>query len=157
MNLYMKQRVFSWKDRFEVYDELGNVRYTVEGEVFTFGKRLHLMDTNCNERAFIRQKAWSMWPRFFIEQQGVQVAEVVREFSWFKPRYTIHGPEWQVYGDFWDHEYEITNGIFPIVRVSKEWFSWGDAYRIFIDDTVDEATALAVVLIIDACLEMQYQ
>lgn len=157
MNFYLKQRVFSWNDRFEVYDEYGNVCYTVEGEIFTFGKKLHLRDSYGNECAFIREKAWSMFPRYFIDRNGCEVAQVVREFSWFKPRYSIHGPDWQVFGDFWDHEYEITNGIMPIVRVSKEWFSWGDAYRIFIDDTVDEATALAVVLVIDACLERQGQ
>ena len=155
MNLYLKQRVFSWKDRFEVYDELGNVCYTVEGEMFTFGKKLHVFDRFGQERVFIREKAWSLFPKYYIDRNGCEVAEVVREFSWFKPRYTIRGLDWQVFGDFWDHEYEINNGILPIVRVSKEWFSWGDAYRLWIDDGVDEATALAVVLIIDACLERQ--
>ena len=157
MHLYMKQRVFSWNDRFEIYDELGNVRYFVEGEIFTFGKKLHVMDAWGNEVAFVHEKVWSLLPRFFIERNGMQVAEVVREFSFLKPRYTIGGLDWQIYGDFWNHEYEIHNSILPIVRVSKEWFSWGDAYHIFIDDSVDEAAALAVVLVIDACLDRQNQ
>ena len=38
MSLYLKQRVFSWGDKFSVYDENGAVKYTVEGEIFTFGK-----------------------------------------------------------------------------------------------------------------------
>ena len=44
-DLYMRQRVFSWGDKFEIYDNAGNVKYYVEGEVFTFGKKLHLYDT----------------------------------------------------------------------------------------------------------------
>ena len=153
----MKQRVFSWKDRFEIYDEFGSVRYFVEGETFSFGKKLHLKDTWGNELAFVREKVLSFVPRYYIDRAGVPIAEVVREFSLFKPRYTIGGLDWQIYGDFWNHEYEIHNGILPIVRVCKEWFSWGDAYHISIDESVDEAAALAVVLVIDACLERQSQ
>lgn len=37
MNLYMKQRIFSWGDKFSIYDAAGNECYYVEGEVFTFG------------------------------------------------------------------------------------------------------------------------
>ena len=157
MNFYMKQRVFSWKDRFEIYDDAGNVRYYVEGEVFTFGKKLHVMDANGNEVVFVHEKVWSMFPRYYIDRNGQQVAEVLREFSFFKPRYTIYGLDWKIFGDFWDHEYEINNGILPIVRVRKEWFTFGDAYQISIDDSVDEAVAIAVVLVIDACIEQQSQ
>ena len=157
MNLYMKQRVFSWKDRFEIYDEFGSVRYYVEGEVFSFGKKLHVMDAWGNEVAFVHEKLFSFFPRYYIDRGGMPVAEVTREFSLFRPRYSISGLDWQIFGDFWDHEYEIHNGILPIVRVSKEWFSWGDAYHIAIDESVDEACALAVVLCIDACLDRQNQ
>ena len=44
MDLYIKQKVFSWKDKFSVYDRNGEQRYYVEGEVFTVGKKLHLYD-----------------------------------------------------------------------------------------------------------------
>lgn len=37
MTLYMKQKIFSWSDRFTVKDELGNDRYYVEGELFSWG------------------------------------------------------------------------------------------------------------------------
>ena len=42
MNLYIKQHIFTWGDKFSVYDEAGNVKYNVEGEIFTWGKKLHL-------------------------------------------------------------------------------------------------------------------
>ena len=37
MKLYIKEKVFTWGDKFCVKDALGNDRYTVEGEVFTLG------------------------------------------------------------------------------------------------------------------------
>ena len=40
-----------------------------------------------------------------------------------------------------------------VATVSKEWFTWGDTYEISVDDSVEPILALAVVLVIDACLE----
>ena len=59
MKLYMKQKVFSWADKFYIRDESGQYRYYIEGEIFTFGKKLHLYDQNGMERAFIWQKILS--------------------------------------------------------------------------------------------------
>ena len=42
MKLYIKQKVFSWVDRFTVFDETGADKYYVEGEFFSWGKKLHV-------------------------------------------------------------------------------------------------------------------
>ena len=34
MKLLMKQRVFSWTDTYDVYDEAGNKKYFVKAELF---------------------------------------------------------------------------------------------------------------------------
>ena len=62
MKLYIKQKVFSWGAKFRIYDEYENDKYSVEGEVFTFGKKLHLYGLNGNELAYIHQKVWSFLP-----------------------------------------------------------------------------------------------
>ena len=80
---------------------------------------------------------------------------MVKEFTFFKHEYSVNGLGWQVHGDFWDHEYEITNGNTVIASVSKEWMTWGDTYEIRLGYGADEATALAVVLVIDACIEAE--
>ena len=41
MKLYIKEKVFSWGDKFFVKDESGNDRYVVQGEVFSLGKKLY--------------------------------------------------------------------------------------------------------------------
>ena len=56
MKLYIRQKVFSWNDKFFVMDEYGRDRYRVEGEFFSFGKKLHIYDMADNEVAFIQQK-----------------------------------------------------------------------------------------------------
>lgn len=155
MKLYIKQKVFSWKDKFYVKDENGNDRYYIEGELFSLGKKLHIYDMNSNELAFIHQKVLSFLPRFYVYIGGIQVAEIVKEFTFFRNKYRIEGLGWDVDGDFMDHDYEITHMGRPIVSISKEWFTWGDSYMLDIADNVDPINALSVVLAIDCVIEMQ--
>ena len=66
MKLYIKQKVFSWGDKFTVKDEAGRDRYYVEGEIFTFGRKLHVYDMSGREVAFIKQEVWSWMPRYYV-------------------------------------------------------------------------------------------
>ena len=153
MNLYIKQKVFSWADRFAIYDQNSNPRYYVEGELFTWGKRLHLCDLNGNELAYIQQKVFSFLPKYYIFRNGRQAAEVMKEFTFLSQEYSVDGFGWKVYGDFFAHDYQICADDRPIVTVSKEWFSFGDAYQVSIAPEIDEVAAVSVVLVIDACIE----
>ena len=152
MKLYIKQKVFTWGDKFTVKDINGNDRYYVEGEVFSWGKKLHVYDMNGNEAAFIQQKVFSFLPRYFVYVGDEQVAEIVKEFSFLFPRYSIEGLGWDIEGRFMAHDYEITQNGRPIVTISKEWMTWGDSYELDIADPKDEIVALAVVLTIDAVM-----
>lgn len=152
MKLYIKQKVFSWGDKFRIYDENENDKYYVEGEVFTFGKKLHLYNLSGNELAFIHQKVWSFLPKYFISRNGVDAAQVIKKFTFLRQEYTVEGLGWTVNGNFWAHEYEITAAERKIATVSKHWFTWGDTYEIDITDGADEIMALCVVLIIDAVI-----
>ncbi|MEE0685113.1 MAG: LURP-one-related family protein [Lachnospiraceae bacterium] len=155
MNLYMKQQVFSWGDKFWIYDQNGNGKYYVEGEVFSFGKKLHVYDANGQEIVYIEQKLLTFLPKYEIYTPEGLVAEVVKDFSFFKQKYEVNGPGWIVEGDFFAHEYQIIDGNGVIAAVSKEWFTFGDAYEIQVADNVKESFVLAIVLVIDACLAAQ--
>jgi uncharacterized protein YxjI len=155
MNFYIKQKVFTFGDKFSIYDEDGNQRYYVEGEVFTCGKKLHLYSMNGEELAYIEQKLFSLLPKYSIFRGETEAAEVVKEFTFFYNEYSVNGPDWKVTGNFLDHDYVIEDEGRPIVSVSKQWFTWGDAYEIRVSDGVDASLAIAVVLVIDACLEAE--
>ena len=155
MKLYIKEKVFTWGDRFTVVDACGEPRYFVEGEVFTWGKKLHVYDRYEREVAFIKQELFTFLPEFVVYTEGREIARVRKEFSFFRPRYTIDGLGWQVEGSFWEHEYESTRGGLPIVSIEKEWMTWGDSYELTIANPADELVALAVVLTIDCVVEQQ--
>lgn len=149
MKLSIQQKVFSLTDRFTVYDEFGNDKYYVQGELFSWGKKLHVTDLGGNEVAFVQQKVFSLLPKFYVFTNGTQIAEIVKDFTFFIPHYTISGLNWDVEGRFMEHDYEITQQGQPIVAIHKEWFTWGDCYVMDIDNTQNEIVALAVVLAID--------
>lgn len=153
MKLYLKQHVFTFGDQFTVYDEKGNDRFYVDGEVFTFGKKLHIKDLGGNELIYIEQKVFSFLPTYHIYRGDVEVAEVVKEFAFFRHEYSIGGLNWHISGDVFDHEYSMDDGRYTIATVSKEWFTWGDAYEIDVHESVEPVLALAVALVIDACMD----
>lgn len=153
MKLYIKEKVFSWGDKFTVKDAYGEDKYIVEGEVFTFGKKLHVYDRSGREVAFIKQEVWSFLPRYYVFCGDRQIAEIKKEFTFLFPRYTIEGLGWEIDGSFMAHDYQITKQGRKIVTISKEWMTWGDSYELDIADPADELVALAVVIAIDCVTE----
>lgn len=153
MLLYLKQKVFSWSDRFYVKDSEENDRFAVQGEFLSLGKKLHIYDASNHEVAFIRQKILAWFPRYFVEIGGHEVCQVVREFSVFRPKYRLDGLPWRVQGDFWAHEYSMVENDREVMRLYKHWFSWGDSYVLDIADPKEELLCLCVALAIDAAIE----
>ena len=152
--LYLKQKLFSWRDRSIVKDETEADRYQVEGEIISVGKKLHIRDMYGTEVAFIQQKVLTLLPKFFVYINGNQVAEIKKKLS-FRPRYEIGGLGWEVNGNYMEHEYTISRQGREIARLHKAWFSWGDSYEITIADGIDEVLVLAVVLAIDCVMDAQ--
>ena len=153
MRLYMKEKVFSWNERFTVKDENGWDKYFVEGEFFSLGKKLHLLNVHGDEVAFIQQRLFTLMPRFSVTVAGRELAEIRKEFTFFFQRYVIDGLGWEIDGDVWAHDYVIRKNGRTIVRITKEWFTWGDSYVLDILDPADELVALAVVLTVDCVAE----
>jgi len=155
MKLYMKQKVFSWRDRFLVKDEAGHDRYYVEGEILSLGRKLHVYDSSGAEVAFIRQKVLSFLPRFFVEINGHVACEIVKEFTIARQSYRLDGLPWHLHGDFWAHEYSLTGDNRQIMRMSKKWFTWGDSYEMDIAEPQNELMCLCIVLAVDCALATQ--
>ena len=136
MRLLIKQRVFSWTDSYDVYDENENPKYFVKAEFFSLGHQLHVYDRNNHELGVIRQRLLTFLPAFEIEIGGRVRGEIRKQFSFFKPRYEI--------------DYDVYNGCSSIIHISKELFHWGDTYTINFSDPQDELEGLMLVIAIDA-------
>jgi uncharacterized protein YxjI len=148
----MKQKFWSWGDDFAIQDADGNDVFLVDGAAFSWGDKLSFQDMNGNELAFISQKLLTFMPKYEIYRGGGKFAEVKKEFSWFKNRFTLDVPgpnDYSITGSFWDHEYTFTRGGREVAWVSKAYFSWTDTYGIEIIDGEDDVAILATCVVID--------
>lgn len=149
MRYFMKQKVFSWGDKFTIKDEDGNDCYYVEGEVFSFGHKLHVYDIQSKEVAYIHQKMFSFRPRFFITVVDQPELELVRKFTFFHQEYYIENTEYVLEGNFSAHNYRLFNNNELMMNVDKEWFTWGDSYVIDIQNGDDALMCLSIMLAVD--------
>ena len=153
MKLYFKQRVFSFKQRTDIFDEFGNVLFTAEGELFSLGRRMHIYDQNSYEVGFVQQRLLHLMPRFSVYINGQYIADVVKEFTFFKQNYCVDGLNWQIDGDFFAHDYRISCGGQYIASIHKHWMTWGDSFEIDIAYEQDTIMALAVIIAIDCVID----
>lgn len=150
MRLLIKQRVFSWSDSYDVYDENGNRKYFVKGEIFSLGHKLHVYDNNNYEIGVIKQRLLTFTPAFEIEVAGATIGTIQKKISFFRPKYNIDFNGWNVEGDFIGWNYSVFSNNNLIMHISKQWLHWGDTYVIDINNPNDEFMGLMLVIAIDA-------
>ncbi len=150
MKLLFKQRLFSWFDSYDIYDEEGNTVFTVKGQL-SWGHRLVIFDAWDRELATVQERIFTLMPKFELYQDGYCVGTISREFSLFTPRYDIDFNGWHVEGNFmeWDYTIYAPSGE-AVATVSKELWNWTDTYVIDVGDPDDSLCALMLVLAIDA-------
>ena len=150
MRLLFKQRLFSWFDSYDIYDEDGNTVYTVKGQL-SWGHCMKIFDAHGNEIGMIQERVLTLLPKFEIYLGGNYVGCIRKEISFFKPVFDIDYSGWHVEGDFFEWDYNILNSSGGCVAsVSKELLNWTDTYVIDVNNPQDALGALLLVLTIDA-------
>ena len=132
MRLYFKQRFFSWFDSYDIYDEAGNVVYTVEGKL-SWGHCLHILNSVGEHIGTVRERVLTLLPKFEMYVGDSYVGCIQKEFTFFTPRFDIDCNGWQVEGS-----------------ITKELFNWTDTYVIDVADPGNALCVLMLVLAIDA-------
>ncbi len=150
MKMLFKQRVFSWFDSYDIYDEAGNVLYEVKGEL-SWGHCLKIYDAQGQEVATVKEKIFTFMPEFEIYIGDALVGSITKEFTFFTSNYDIDFNGWHVKGDFMEWDYSITDPTgMEVATITKELFHWSDTYIVDVADPADSLAALALVLAIDA-------
>lgn len=147
--LYIKQKVFSLSGKFTVKDQQEKDVYYVEGSFMKIPKTFSIRDENKNEIALITKKVLSFLPKFFVEINGQEVLTIKKEFSFFKARYNIEAAGMEVLGNWWDMDFQVLQNGKVIGKVNKEWFTWGDSYKVQILNEELETIVIALVIAID--------
>ena len=150
MKLLFKQRLFSWFDSYDIYNEAGETVYTVKGQL-SWGHCLKIFDTYGNEIGTVKERILTFLPKFEIYLGDKYIGCISKEFTFLKPKYNIDYNGWHIEGDFFEGDYSIlSQGGQNIATVSKQLFNLTDTYIIDVNDSQDALCALMLVLAIDA-------
>ena len=95
MRLLFKQRLFSWFDSYDIYDEAGNTVYVVKGQL-SWGHKLAIYDASGNEVGMVVQKVLTFLPEFEIYKNGSYIGCLSKEFSFLTPHYNIDYNGWHI-------------------------------------------------------------
>lgn len=150
LKLLFKQRLFSWFDSYDIYNETGETVYTVKGQ-FSWGHCLKIFDANGLELGTVKERVLTWLPKFEIYFGNRYIGCISKELTFFKPKYNIDFNGWHIEGDFFEWDYSIINSAGQsIATVSKQLFNWTDTYVIDVCYPDDALYALMLVLAIDA-------
>ncbi len=150
MKLLFKERIFSWLDSYDVYDENKNTVFTVKG-VLAFKHCFKVYDANGAEIGIIREKILTfLRPRFDLIINGAEAGSIIKEISFLKPRFTLDFHNWRVQGNWLEWNYQIQSPEGEVAVINKRIFSLTDVYEIDVHDPKDALPALMVVIAIDA-------
>ena len=154
MKLYIKQRVFSLGDKYNIYNEGQQLIYHVKSQLFSFGAKLFLMNQRDEEQYFIKQKITLFLKRYEIYKGDLLCASIEQKLGFFKSQISINSSygDFEVIGNLWGLDYEIQKDGVYFGAVHKAFLSWGDSYELDIPEETDPAFFAAVVVAIDNCL-----
>lgn len=153
MKLYMKQKVFSLRQNFDIYDENQVSIFKVESKLISLGRQSTIYDSQTQkELAFVKQKlmALSTTVDVFINDQ--QVTRIKQRFlTLFKPKFDIQNLGWTIEGDFWGYNYTIRDHEGDVVAtIRKKILSWSDTYEFDINENeADLILVMAVIIAVD--------
>ncbi len=151
MELRIRQRVFSWTDSYDVFDERGEARYEVRAEFLALGHQIHVYEKGTGrEVGSIHQKLFTFLPQFEIVIDGRVCGTVRKEFTFLSPKYQVDYRGWDVEGDFMGWDYRVMQGNMEVMSISRELFQWSDTYVLRYSNPASEMPGLLLVLAIDA-------
>ena len=150
MKLLFKQKLFSWFDSYDVYDESGRTVYKVKGQL-AWGHRLKICDARGREVGTVRERIISLLPKFEIYLGDRYVGCISKQFTLFKPKYNIDFNGWHIKGNLFEWDYTIlgVDGK-TVATISKQLLRWTDTYVIDVADPADALCALMFVIAVDA-------
>lgn len=154
-HFYIKQRIFSIGDKYNIYDENENLCYKATGEIFTLTSKLHVFDEKKQKEIFfIRKKFFTFLPQYEMYKDENLVASVIKRFTFFSHKIDITSDfgDFEVLGDFMSHDFEINYNSKVVASVHKRWLSFGDTYEITINDDSKVDFFIALVIMIDNCI-----
>ena len=150
MKMLFKQRLFSWFDSYDIYDESGRTLFSVEGRL-SWGHCLHILNAAGEHIGTVQERVLTFLPQFELYAYGEYLGCLRKEFTLFAPRFTIDCSDWEIEGSWTEWDYSVVSPSQGMVAsIGKELFQWTDTYVLDVPDSDNALCVLMLALAIDA-------
>lgn len=155
--LIVNQKLYTFKDMMNVFDENENIKYKVKGEFASLKRHLHVFNTNNIEIAEVKEKLIALRNPLSMQTRiadfdfivgGKKMAKL-KSKTFFKDKLELDNG-WIVKGNITGFKYSIFNKEGKeIAKVSTKLLYFGDTYKVEYDENVNELLILLIVLAMD--------
>lgn len=146
ISLYMEQKLFSLRPRFDVFDKEKNVVFHVEGDITSHSFSIQ---QDGREVLKLKRKIAKILDEYILIRDEETIGELKKRFRIVNPEVsgTVNDAELRVVGDLMGIDYDIKIGGRAVAHVDQDKAHWSDCYRISIkdEDVQDIVIALAVI------------
>jgi len=150
----IRQNLISIGDDFWIEDHDGRRVYKVDGKILRIRKTLVFEDMQGKKLCQIQERLLTIRDTMVIEDPDGNDLAVVKKalITPLRNKWSVNvrnGPDLDVQGDIFRHEYDIKRGWSKVAEVSKKWFSFTDTYGVAIEAGQNDILILAVAIAID--------
>ena len=150
----IRQKLFSIGDDFWIENQDGQKIFKVDGKALRLRKTLIFEDMDGNELCQIQERWLPIKETMEIENpDGKQMAVIKKALiTPLRDKWDVKvkgGPDLDVQGNIFDHEYKIKQGWNKVAEISKKWFRLTDTYGVEIDPGQNDILILAIAVAID--------
>lgn len=151
MRYLIKEKIFTFADRFIIEDEQGYPKFQVVGKILSLGNKLNIYDMNGKELIYIEQKVFRFLPEYLIYKEESLIAKIKKELTFFVPKFNIESSygDFNVEGDILHHNFNILKSGKTVAEISKKWIAFSDTYSVDIVDEEDQPFILSIVITLD--------
>ena len=155
--LIVNQKLYTYKDYINVFDEYEKIKYKVIGEFSSIKHHLHIYDFNNNEIgkvienlfAFRKPLSLEIKPVNFDFYKNKKKIVKMKSKSGFKDKLLLSNG-WIVKGSFFKFNYKVYDkNDNELCSVQTKLLYYGDTYKVVFDEKCDELLILMIVLAID--------
>ncbi len=150
----IRQNLISIGDDFWIENGEGKRVFKVDGKILRIRETLVFEDLHGNPLCTIKERLLAIRDTMTItEPDGEELAVIKKAlFTPLRDRWSVNvkdGPDLDVQGNIFDHEYSIKQGWNKVAEISKRWFSLTDTYGVEIEAGQNDILILAVAIAID--------
>ena len=81
MRYLIKEKIFTFADRFRIENDKGYPQYEVVGKILSLGNKLHIYDMDGRELIYIEEKIFRFLPEYTIYREDNILAKIRKELT----------------------------------------------------------------------------